>query len=328
MSFSQTDSPITQAFFPKVSVVVPIYNGETDLPDLISCIGAQTYPADRVDYLLVDNASRDRTSHLIQEAAVAASSQGLTIRYLTENQIQSSYAARNTGIRASTGEIIAFTDADCRPMPDWLATLIQPFVNPAVGIVAGEIMALPGTTLLEKHAEQQDTLSQKYTIAHSFCPYGQTANLAIRRQAFEQVGLFRPYLTTGGDADICWRIQQQSNWQLHFASTAIVRHRHRSTLKELQSQWRRYGCSNRYLHELHGIQLTRELTRQEYLYRLSRWLLKELPVTSVKAIAGKASLTHLLSTPIDLLNIQARSAGQREAKLPEQARTIEWLEIP
>lgn len=311
--------------FPKVSVVVPVYNGEADLPELISCLVAQTYPADRVEYLLVDNNSSDRTATLLQDAARVAASQGITIRPRAENKIQSSYAARNAGIRESEAEIIAFTDADCRPETGWLSNLIEPFVNPAIGIVAGEIVALPGKTLLEKHADRQDVLSQKHTLEHPFCPYGQTANLAIRRQVLEQVGLFRPYLTTGGDADICWRVQQQSDWQLHFAPLAIVRHRHRSTLKEFQSQWRRYGRSNRYLHELHGINLMREITVTECVQRLTRWVVKELPVTSVKAMARKTPPIDLLSTPIGLIGAWARTSGQRSTKLPEQAREIEWL---
>ena len=305
----------------QISVVIPIYNGEADLPDLLNCLKAQTYPADLVEYLLVDNNSSDRTATILQQS----SNQEINLRLLSETNIQSSYAARNTGIKASTGEIIAFTDADCRPEPNWLEALIQPFVNIETGIVAGEIIALPGETLIEKHADKGNVLSQKHTLAHSFYPYGQTANLAIRKQIFEQVGLFRPYLTTGGDADICWRIQMESDWQLDFAPSAIVKHRHRSTLKELQSQWRRYGKSNSYLHELHGVDLMRELSLSEYLHRIARWLVKELPVNSVKAISGKANVVDLVSTPIDLFITQARSAGQKTAKLPEKAQQIEQL---
>jgi cellulose synthase/poly-beta-1,6-N-acetylglucosamine synthase-like glycosyltransferase len=263
---------------------------------------------------------------VIQTAIQETASLGITLRYLQENKIQSSYAARNTGIRAVKSEILAFTDADCRPQPDWLESLILPFADSAVGVVVGEIVALPGKSLLEKHADRHNVLSQQHTLEHPFCPYGQTANLAIRRQVLEQVGLFRPYLNTGGDADMCWRIQRGSNWTLHFAPTAVVRHRHRSTLKEYQSQWRRYGRSNRYLHELHGVELMREKTTQDYLYLLSRWLVKELPINSMKAIAHKTPAIDIISTPIGLFGAWARTAGQREAQLPEKAREIEWLQ--
>ncbi|XZN89469.1 MAG: glycosyltransferase [Microcoleus sp.] len=335
-------------FLPEVSVVVPIYNGEADLPELIECLRSQTYPPDKVEYILVDNNSRDRTSAILETAAsnppsvpplvrgggkIGVSNPTLvreggnldriTIRHLTENQIQSSYAARNQGIHNSKGEIIAFTDADCRPESDWLENLVKPFVNPEIAISAGEILALPGKTILEQHADRQNTLSQKHTLAHPFCAYGQTANLAVRRQVLAEVGLFRPYLTSGGDADLCWRILRETSYKLDFVESAIVRHRHRSTLKQLQSQWYRYGESNKYLHELHGVDLMRELTTQEYLYRLARWLLKELPVAAVKSAIDRKNLVDLFNTPIGLVNVRSRAIGQLRAKLPESAWEIE-----
>lgn len=324
MAFA-VDSPIDQPFLPHVSVIIPIYNGELDVPDLLNCLKAQTYPRDRVEYLLVDNASRDRTLTLLKEASETLVSEGMALQCLSETNIQSSYAARNTAIKAARGEFLAFTDADCRPLPNWLYDLIQPFADAAVGIVAGEVLALEGNSLLEQYAERQATLSQKHTLAHPFYPYGQTANLGVRYQVLEKAGLFRPHLTTGGDADLCWRIQQQGNWKIVFAESAVVQHRHRSTLHELRSQWRRYGRSNRYLHELHGVSLRRELTRKDYLYRWSRWLLKEVPLTVQKIVARHAEVSQLLDTPLDLICTQARSQGQRDALLSEQARQIEWL---
>ncbi len=322
MNYQSVDATTATSFLPMVSVVIPIYNGEADLPDLLNCLLSQTYPKDRVEYLLVDNNSSDRTLSLLNTAAKNCP---ITIRPLSENQIQSSYAARNTGIRAARGEIMVFTDADCRPQPQWLNALIQPFVNLEVVIVAGEILALPGKTLLEQHADREETLSQKHTLGHSFRPYGQTANLAIRRIALEKAGLFRPHLTTGGDADICWRILAENIGRLEFAPNAIVQHRHRTTLSQLQSQWRRYGRSNRYLHELYGIDLMRDITLGECGYRLVRWLIKEVPRDMSKAIAGKATLVDLLNTPIGLFTARARTTGQREAKLPENAKTIARL---
>lgn len=311
---------------PQISVIVPMYNGEADLPELLTCLYQQTYPVERVDYWLVDNNSHDRTADRLQVAIQAAAAKGFPLHQLSEQQIQSSYAARNAGIRAATGEVLAFTDADCRPEPNWLVNLVKPFQDRTVGLVVGEIAALSGSTLLERYADRQNTLSQTHTLAHPFCPYGQTANLAVRYEVLHQVGLFRPYLTTGGDADFCWRVLRQTDWKLAFAETAIVRHRHRATLAEFRSQWRRYGKSNRYLHELHGVDLMRNITWQASSYGVARWLLKELPIATTKAIAGKATLLDLASTPIGLLGAWHRSAGQRQAQLPPEAKEIEWLE--
>ena len=307
-----------------ISVIIPIYNGEKDLPELLECLEKQTYPQELVEYLLVDNNSRDRTSEILANA-VQNSKKGFNLQHLTEAKIQSSYAARNRGIRRSQYDLLVFTDADCRPQPNWLTELVKPFQDSQVGISVGEIIALTGNSLLEQYAEQKELMSQKFLLQHSYCAYGQTANIAIRKQAFIDVGLFRPYLTTGGDADICWRIQKESHWQLKYAPEAIISHRHRSNFKTFKSQFYRYGCSNEYLHELHDVPLMRELTTKEIMYRLSRWLVKEMPKNSLKLVTGKASAIDLISTPIDLIGFHARTQGQKDSKLPEIAKQIEWL---
>ncbi|MCX7592252.1 MAG: glycosyltransferase [Fischerella sp.] len=326
MVSNQIDNLNNQSFLPKVSVVVPIYNGEADLPDLINCLRVQTYPRDRAEYILVDNGSCDRTAEIIKQKSEDAKQQGLTIRYQSENKIQSSYAARNAGIRASNGEIIAFTDVDCRPQPDWLSAIVQVFADPTVGVVAGAISALPGQTLLEKYAAYRKILCHEGAASHPFLPYAAGANLAIRRQTLQEVGLFRPYLTTGGDADICWRIQQQSSWRFCCAEQAVVLHRHRSTLREFRKQFHRYGRSQRYLIELYGSNVFSDAWKLKYYLRWwIRWLVKVVPYTAAKMIAGKATFLDFWLTPIDLIASQAEAAGRREAKLSAEARQIEWL---
>ncbi|MEO1068643.1 MAG: glycosyltransferase, partial [Cyanobacteria bacterium J06638_6] len=208
--------------YPSVTVIVPIYNGEADLPDLVERLLRQDYPADRVEYLLVDNGSCDRTPELLQAAVTNATAQGINLRALTYSTIQSAYAARNAGIAVATGEILAFTDADCYPEPGWLTALVQPFAVSSTGLVAGEIKALPSQNWLQRYADRQGTLSQHNTLNHPFLPYGQTANLAVRATILGTVGCFRPRLTTGGDADLCWRIQQGTAWQLVYAVDAVV----------------------------------------------------------------------------------------------------------
>jgi len=309
-----------------VSVIIPIYNGIQDLPDLETCLLAQTFPAEQVEFLLVDNDSQDDTLARLWDFSDRAQRQGVTIRPLTEAAIQSSYAARNRGIRAAQGNILVFTDADCRPEPTWLTRMVQPFETETVGLVVGEINALPGDSWLEQFAERREILSQKFTIAHAFYPYGQTANLAVRKRALQKSGLFRPYLTTGGDADLCWRIQITGDWTVYFAQDAIIRHRHRSTLKELGSQWRRYGRSNRYLHELFDVPLQQESPRFHVANRLTRWLLKGLPVAAWRSLRGQAPAIEMVGPPLDLFCGRSRDQGQRTAKLPTAARDIEWLD--
>lgn len=316
---------------PSVAVIVPIYNGEADLPDLLTCLQQQTYPMDRVEYWLVDNNSTDGTAAILADW----SQRFPQFHTVLEAEIQSSYAARNTGVRAAhlrcRCEFFVFTDADCRPQPGWLEQLVQPFADPQVGLVAGEILSLPGNTVLERFAERHKTLSPIYVLEHPFLPYGQTANLAVRRSILETVGLFRPYITTGGDADLCWRILRDGQWQIRLAETAIIRHRHRSTLKEFHSQWRRYGQSNSYLHELHGSALTPPLTPDEQRQRWQRWLFREIPDAFIKNSEKNqisSWIDAIVDTPLDLFRHWAHAQGQRSAQLPARAEEIAWLVPP
>ena len=93
----------------------------------------------------------------------------------------------------------------------------------------------------------------------------------------------------------------------------------------MKSQWQRYGRSNLYLHELYGVDLMRDFTTKEAIYRCARWLLKEIPRDSLKILQGKATPLDLIKMPIDLFNFQARSQGQKTAKLSEKAQEIDWL---
>ena len=307
-------------YWPTVSVIVPVYNGEQDLPGLLDCLVRQTYPADKVEYLLVDNASIDSTADILISAVEKFASQGLTLKAMSDRHIQSAYAARNTAILAASSEFLAFTDADCYPHSNWLMALMQPFKDEKVGLVAGRIAAFPGRTLLESYAERKNMMHQEDTLAHSFCPYGQTANLGVRRVALKEVGLFRPYLTTGGDADICWRVQKEADWEIRYATKAVIEHRHRQTLKDLYAQWYRYGKSNRYLHQLHGVALTQRSRQQDRIRSLLRWALKELPSAGYKLLSAKGSAVDIVATPLDIYCSKARDLGQLEAQLPEKAK--------
>ncbi len=309
-----------------VSVIVPIYNGQDDVKDLVQCLCQQTYPKEQVCYILVDNNSRDQTWPYLQALAAQANTDGYQFFPIQALAIQSSYAARNAGVKQATSPILAFTDVDCRPTSQWLEQLMQPFTDPAIGFVIGAVQALPGSSLLEQYAARKKILSHENSLKHPYYPFGKTANLAVRYTVFEAIGLFRPYLTTGGDADLCWRIQSETQWQYAVAHDAIVQHRHRHDWQEFKRQWQRYGRSHRYLNELFGVTLAPELKSYQYLYRASRWLLKELPLSAVQYLQGKATSVDLVSPLIQLLTLHYQALGQRGATLPETARYIESLE--
>ncbi len=311
--------------YPLISVVVPIYNGASDLDDLIQCLVDQSYPHKKLEVILVNNGSHDQTQEKIENLLSRSQEFKLNLIGLEETSIQSSYAARNRGIRQAVGEILVFTDVDCRPDPFWLERLITPFSSPDVGLVAGEILPLAGSTFWEWYAERRKILSQSSAMNHPFLPFGQTANLAVRRSIFQEIGLFRPYLTTGGDADLCWRIQLDTSYRFLLQPDAIVRHRHRNTFRSLQSQHRRYGLSHRVLQELHGFEPLHPLTPLEYLGLFFEWLFNEVPKICYRILRKKVPPQEILVRPITLMTRYAMDQGQKQAQIPRNVELIEYL---
>jgi glycosyltransferase involved in cell wall biosynthesis len=212
-----------------ISVIVPVHNGAATITTCIEALLAQTCPAERTEIIIVDNNSTDGTPGLVARYPVTL---------LHEREIQTSYAARNRGILHARGEIIALTDADCVPRPDWLEKLIEPFSDSATGAVLGTVADHPPESLIEEFTvlvqpfSHPDRKGLKSLI---------TANVAIRRSALLALGLFNERLPTAGDVDFGWRLQLQTQWKMVDAAEAMVFHRHRNSLAAAFAQFRRYG---------------------------------------------------------------------------------------
>jgi cellulose synthase/poly-beta-1,6-N-acetylglucosamine synthase-like glycosyltransferase len=206
------------AELPYVSVIVPVRDGESTIAACLDSILATDYPADRREILVVDNGSSDGTAALIQTRPV---------RYLREPKRGVSNA-RNRGIAESTGEILAFVDADCLVEPQWLTELVSPFEDPEVGAVGGNLEHSPPANAAERQAVRLLGDWQQFAFA-SDPAYPITANAAYRRDVLERIGPFDPHMTRAQDVELGLRFQERSGLRLAFAERATARHRNRST---------------------------------------------------------------------------------------------------
>ena len=220
---------------PYVSVIVPVYNGEKTIDNCLESLAQQDYPGGRYEVIVVDNNSSDSTAAIVQQYPVVL---------LNEQRINSSYAARNTGVEAAAGSILAFTDADCIPHIDWLKKGVKPFEEAEVGGVAGEILGCEVCTPIERYLRRRNWLSQQGTLKHPFLPYAQTANAFYRSEVFNQIGHFEDQWVSAGDADFCWRMQRRTMYRLVFCEEAKVGHRNRSDLISIFKQTMKWGIGD------------------------------------------------------------------------------------
>lgn len=216
---------------PLVSVVIPVRDDAERLRACLDALAAQTYPAERMEVWVVDNGSRE------DPVAVCADRPG--VRLLSEPR-WGSYAARNAGIAAARGEMLAFTDSDCLPEPDWLARGVDRLQDrPDAGFVGGRVEMTYADPARPTPAEIYDRLirfPQEVDVLRN--RRSVTANVLIPRAVLDAVGPFRAELESGGDLELTRRISD-AGFAPVYGPDVVVRHPARRTMRELIDKQRR-----------------------------------------------------------------------------------------
>ena len=219
---------------PTVSVIVPVRNDASGLATLLPALLAQTYPRERTQVLVIDNGSTDDS---LQVARWFAQEHPALVHVLVE-PTPGSYAARNTGLRMASGDILAFTDADCTPDPDWLAAGVRALRDQAADLAGGRVaFRLPPQP---SAAALYDAISNMRTW-HTVRMIGvtATANLFATRRVVETIGFFPGHVRSGGDA-IWTHRATRAGLTLAYAPNAMVSHPTRE-LGPLLARCRRVG---------------------------------------------------------------------------------------
>lgn len=168
---------------------------------------------------------------------------------ITAADVPTSYFARNAGARRGSAEWLVFLDADVEPPADLLDRLLGGVIGPRVGVIAGGVVDSPvgpGGAVAPRFAELKASMSQEVTLGHDGWAFAQTANAAVRREAFEAVGGFRERIRSGGDADLCWRLRE-AGWELEARHDAAVVHHNRQTIPKMLGQRFRHGSGAAWL---------------------------------------------------------------------------------
>jgi GT2 family glycosyltransferase len=202
--------------------VVAARNAEQHLDACVWSLLALRYPRERLELVVVDNGSTDGTASVLARF-------GGAITVVGEKR-RGPAAARNVGIRATHGEVIALVDADCTVDAGWLEELVPALANPRVGIAGGRILAAGQANGIERFGE---TIHDAYSAVHMWHPpYVITMNWAARRSLLEEVGAFDEGLLRGSDVDFSYRTVA-AGYELRYCPDAVVYHRNERTLAGL-----------------------------------------------------------------------------------------------
>jgi GT2 family glycosyltransferase len=214
----------------KVSVVVCAYNAAETLHECLASLEQLAYPDFEV--IVVNDGSRDSTG------AIARQYPSCRVIDLEHGGLS---AARNAGLAAATGDIVAYTDADVRVDPDWLTYLVQPFACADVVAAGGLSLAPPDSPWVAHCVARAPGGPTHVLLDDRTAEHVPGCNLAVRRDALRAIGGFNPiYLRAGDDVDVCWRLQTAGG-RIEFVPAALVWHHHRSSVRAYWRQQVGYG---------------------------------------------------------------------------------------
>ncbi len=233
----------------QISVIVAARNSAGTISQCLKSLLAQDH--DCFEIVVVDDGSTDDT------ASACDSWDGVRV-------IRSHWGgparARNIGVRAARGEIVAFTDADCVAHPHWLAELARCFEDPAVAGAGGDQVSPEDETPFGRRVQEffkaigfmtdyirSDTSSSgiRETTHNPSC------NSAYRKSVFEEVGGFSEDQFPGEDVELDLKLKRFGH-KLVYNPSAIVGHYRPASLKRLASMMRRYGAGERRLVQKYG----------------------------------------------------------------------------
>lgn len=290
------------------SVIIPVRNRPDEIKRCVRSVYASKFPPNDYEVLVVDNGSTDRTLREAQRAGAR------TLSVPEPNRSE----ARNAGARVARGRWLVFTDSDCEVDEEWLAVMAKAVKEAEaggaedgrkVGAIAGMIESGAPETLIEEYIAFRGWIDQEkfLTPGRKFSsPFAATANLAIRKATFDEVGGFDPALATAGqDADWCWRAQA-AGWSIDWAPGARVTHYHRATLRDAIRQAHRYGRGNAALFAKHRDAWDAKAWVD---LRFMGWALRALVAAPWHAVTGKTPMERRRGF-YDFLTNAAQAAGR------------------
>ena len=214
---------------PRISIVICVYNGSRTLREALQSALELDYPDYEV--IVVDDGSTDGSGDVAEEY-------GVTVIRTTNMGLAS---ARNTGLEAATGEIVAYLDDDARPDPHWLRYLALTFGRTRHAAVGGPNIPPPDDGPIAECVAHAPGGPIHVLLSDEEAEHIPGCNMAFRAAELRSAGGFDPvFRAAGDDVDVCWRLHE-SGLTLGFSPAAVVWHRRRGSVRAYLHQQRGYG---------------------------------------------------------------------------------------
>ncbi|MBF0153671.1 MAG: glycosyltransferase [Magnetococcales bacterium] len=212
--------------WPMVSVIVCVYNDREFIVSCLAALQAQDYPAQRMEILVVDDGSDDDSTEVVQGFA--------GVRLIRQTH-QGPSVARNAGILQARGDLLAFTDSDCEPEPDWLRRLVEAMAtwkgSRQLAAVGGRQSGHPDDPPFGRRI---DAFFQAIGFLGGYLKsyeelrpvdHNASCNVLYRKDLLLAVGGFRPQLFPGEDVDLDHRLTRLDKIILYTPSARVRHHR-------------------------------------------------------------------------------------------------------
>lgn len=238
-----------------ISVIVPVYNTAQYLERVFAALLKQDYPQDAYELIFVDNGSSDNSIAILERFP--------QIRLFREPE-RGSYAARNHGVREARGDILAFTDSDCYPVPGWLNAIVRSFSEPGAQVLLGPRIPPVQDSWVRLVADYENKKAE--IVCASSDPelyFGYTNNMAVRRSAMERFGPF-VHRARGSDTIFVRSVvEADSCGAVAYCPDMAVQHAELESIAVYYDKVRTYGRSRKaYRH----IKRVRPLSQRERLH--------------------------------------------------------------
>ncbi|HSG48856.1 MAG TPA: glycosyltransferase [Longimicrobiales bacterium] len=220
---------------PTASVVVPTFGRPHQVAECVRALREMDYPADRLEIVVVDDGSPTALNLGMGAAG------GPTVRLIRQENAGPA-RARNEGAAVATGEILAFTDDDCRPHPHWLRHLASAVARDPDALVGGHtVNALSGNLLAQASQTLVDFLYESFPSTRALRPFFTSNNIATSAAAFRAVGGFDETFrySAGEDRDLSERWAARG--RLRYVPEALIRHHHALSPGRFLLQHHMYG---------------------------------------------------------------------------------------